>query len=255
MPIIFLDASHLNEAGPSHSPIVIDLDEDDSPDQSRDFNGSVVPDEDVPDVIVPDNLTRPLVVVPENVEPDIVPDVVGQEVAVPENIVPDIVGMEDHAPEFVSGPDATKKIVGPEIVPDIVGAGPDVVLETATPASGVGPEIVVPSVSSPSANPSMPPPVVPPTLPSSIPAIQLLPPTPNASQEEVSGPLTLLAVPDTTQMPSDNAARTRSRSRSHSPIPDSSQMRRSPRLSPAPHTKRPASDAVDEPAPKRPKGK
>ena len=111
----------------------------------------------------------------------------------------------------------------------------------------------------------MPPPNVPsplgmqpPDVPSSqVPQVNLLPPTPNTSQEAAnSGPTTLLKVPDPTNMPDPlpSNAPSRSRSRSRSPAPDSSEVRRSPRLtSPTPSTKRPASDVLEEPAANKPK--
>lgn len=89
----------------------------------------------------------------------------------------------------------------------------------------------------------MPPPAVP--MSSQIPNVQLLPPTPNTSQEE-SRPTTLLAVPQA----SIDQTHQRTRSRSRTPDPSEPQ-RRSPRLSPVP--KRPASDSLDEPKAKKPR--
>ena len=89
-----------------------------------------------------------------------------------------------------------------------------------------------------------------------IPAVNLLPPTPNTSQEvAISGPTTLLEVPSQvppSSTPPPNSPRNRSRSRS--PAVDPSQLRRSPRLgSPAPGAKRPASDILDAPGAKKPR--
>lgn len=94
---------------------------------------------------------------------------------------------------------------------------------------------------------TMPPPLQPTST--QIPAVNLLPPTPNTSQEAAtSGPSTLLVVPE----PSLPARHSRSRSRS--PAPDASQLRRSPRiLSPVPGSKRPPSDPLEERAAKKPR--
>jgi hypothetical protein len=116
------------------------------------------------------------------------------------------------------------------------------------------PDNTVPGTALPSLpeNFDLPPPMAP---PSSIPSVNLLPPTPITSQEEKSAQSTLLEVPDTT-LESSSSAPTRNRSRSQSPAAESSLVRRSPRLaSPAPATKRPASDPLDEPVSKKPKGK
>src|ERR1700678_686247 len=78
------------------------------------------------------------------------------------------------------------------------------------------------------------------------PPVQVIPPTPVTSQ--ATG---LLRVPDTTPAV-ESSSGIPSRSRSRSPAPDSSQPRRSARLSPAP--KRPRSDSFDDPASKKQRG-
>jgi hypothetical protein len=85
--------------------------------------------------------------------------------------------------------------------------------------------------------------------------VNLLPPTPNTSQEAATSAATvLLEVPapqSSTDLTNDRSIR---RSRSRSPAPDPSQIRRSPRLaSPAPGTKRPASEGLEEPPTKKAK--
>ena len=78
------------------------------------------------------------------------------------------------------------------------------------------------------------------------PPVQVIPPTPVTSQ--ATG---LLRVPDTTPAV-ESSSGIPSRSRSRSPAPESSQPRRSARLSPAP--KRPRSDSFDDPASKKQRG-
>ena len=80
--------------------------------------------------------------------------------------------------------------------------------------------------------------------PSQIPQVNLLPPTPNASQEGVnSGPTTLLKVPEPPTHMVDAPS---------SPVPEVSQPRRYPRLtSPAPGSKRPPSGPLEEPPSKK----
>jgi hypothetical protein len=73
---------------------------------------------------------------------------------------------------------------------------------------------------------TMPPPPIP---SSQIPVVQLQPQMPGTSQEAISAPATLLEVP--VPHPADSEGERGSRSRS--PAPESSQVRRSPRLSPA----------------------
>jgi hypothetical protein len=144
---------------------------------------------------------------------------------------------------------------GIEPVP-VAAESPDVrePVKEVTPVCDDVPETAIPVRREDPAPPStdMPPPPVPSS--SQIPAVNLLPPTPNTSQEaENAGQTTLLQVPETTT-PVGPDPPTSSRSRSRSPAPDPSPRRRSPRLaSPAPSTKRPASDALDdsEPAPKK----
>ena len=100
---------------------------------------------------------------------------------------------------------------------------------------------------------SMPPPVAPQL--SDVPQVNLLPPTPISSQDAETTQ-TRLVVPDPnifTDIPSDQR---RSRSRSHTPIPESSERRRSPRLgSPSSGVtgKRPASDELGPPVSKKSK--
>lgn len=82
--------------------------------------------------------------------------------------------------------------------------------------------------------------------PSQIPQVNLLPPTPNASQDGAnSGPTTLLKVPEPPPHMEDAPS---------SPVPEVSQPRRSPRLtSPAPGSKRPPSGPLEEPPSKKPR--
>lgn len=87
-----------------------------------------------------------------------------------------------------------------------------------------------------------------------MPSVQLLPPTPNTSQEAaIYAPTTLLEVPAPIPVPTNR--RSNSRSRSPSPATGPSDLRRSPRLaSPIPSAKRGATEPLVEPAAKRQKG-
>ena len=139
---------------------------------------------------------------------------------------------------------ATPVTVDPEPVRDIPATiSPAPVNNASVPTTGDG---TLPS--------DMPPPPIPSS--SQIPQVNLLPPTPNTSQEAAnSGPTTLLHVPDPSQVTSNPPARSRSRSRS--PAPSQSEVRRSPRLaspgppSNTPGTKRPAPEPLEEPVAKK----
>ena len=217
---------------------MIDLDKDDESDQSFGQPSWSVRDDDEPEVVeadaVPKIIDRPEVTVSELVRSDMPDEPVhsSAECVVPDDDVPDI------------GQPVVPDVTGPEVVGDQVPEMVDVLVVQAS-------DVPEGELETDAIETSRAPPIAPPSLPSSIPAVNLLPATPNASQEEVPGPSTLLGIPAT-----DTSQQVRTRSRSRSPV-ESSQIRRSQCLSPAPTTgtKRQASDPVEEPAAKKPKGK
>lgn len=144
-----------------------------------------------------------------------------------------------------------------------IGEGPAGTTGQAPAASimecPVDKEVPAPLATQPSSN--MPPPPIPSS--SQVPQVNLLPPTPNTSQEAAEyGKTTLLEVPVPSSEPSSIPSplpTPRSRTRSRSPVLDPSQIRRSPRLTspapaPAPLGKRPATNDLEEPAAKKAKG-
>ena len=104
--------------------------------------------------------------------------------------------------------------------------------------------VAVNAVSTSSLPFALPSSVAPAPTSSFIPSVNLLPPTPTMSQEATtSGATALLEVPVPSLITGALGSRSTTRSRSPSPV----EIRRSPRLtSPAPQSKRPASDPLDD---------
>ena len=205
----------------------------------------VVLDVDVPDVM----LANEVVQLPEGTpvpEDRVVPErmLVVEETVVPEKTP---VAEDTVVPEKTS---AAEEIVVLERMP--VAEDKAVPERTPVAEDTVVPDVVLVNQVAP--DDSLPPPVIPSSStmpPPIIPEVNLVPPTLNTSQEDPPAPPTLLQVPLPT--PTSNIPAIR-RSRSTSPALDASQLRCSLRLtSPAPGSKRPASDPIEEPAPKKKK--
>lgn len=176
---------------------------------------------------------------------DIVPDTQNEETILPDNVVP--VVMPDPIIETNKERNLPDNVV-PDVMPALLTHSSE---ETNMPEGVMPVDMPASSNMSPlDDSSSMPPPDIPSS--SQIPGVNLLPPTPNTSQEAAtSRPTTLLEVPEPTPTLPDNKP-SRSRSRSCSPAVDPTELRRSPRLtSPAPGSKRPASDPLEEPATKK----
>ena len=199
-----------------------------------------MPDKSVPETGMLEEVGSGSVVLDSSAPEDRVPDSNMPDDSIPKTSVPDNNVLDPHMLEDrVLDSNMPNDSVREAGVPDYIMLDPhmpeDRVLDTTEDLLST----------------NMPPPA------SQILEVKLLPPTPNMSQEATTSlPMTLLAVPQlltTSDIQPGNAGR--SCSRTHSLVPDPSQLWCSPQLgSPMLGMKWLPSDMLDEPASKRPKG-